>query len=201
MSSRRWSEQDRDQIIRMTAEGVSRESIAKRLKTSVSSLRRHFPDLLNHKAGGSPTEFSDTERASAIAMASYGIPQREIAGVLKCSLTTLKKRLGDDMRAAPTQANANVARALYRNAVRDNNTQAQVFWLKGRAGWSDKLEVGVSGEVEHTHSLDMVGLVRQLSPSGRASLKAVLQEVRTLRESEAIAAESLDVRALAAGGA
>ena len=132
MPARRWSEQDRDKVIRMVAEGESRHVIAKKLKTSVSSLRRHFGELLNHEVGQQPKEFTPQEKASAIAMASYGIAQREIADCLDVSLTCLRRHLGDDMTKAPTQANANVARALYRGATREGSTKAQIFWLKNR---------------------------------------------------------------------
>ena len=203
MPARRWSEQDRDKVIRMVAEGESRQVIAKKLKTSVSSLRRHFGELLNHEVGQQPKEFTPQEKASAIAMASYGIAQREIADCLDVSLTCLRRHLGDDMTKAPTQANANVARALYRGATRDGSTKAQIFWLKSRAKWKDRVEIAggieVSGTVDHVHSFDLVGLVRQLSPEARGALKIVLQEVQTLRESALVESDALEIESIASG--
>jgi DNA-binding CsgD family transcriptional regulator len=175
----------------MVAIGKSRKEIAAYLKTSRSTLDREFGELLKKakKPTGPPAEpFTDNEKSAAINMASYGITQKEIAGALGCSVSHLLKHLGPDLRSAPTKANANVARGLYRKAVREHNTQAQIFWLKARAGWKDRVEIdgtlGVTGEIEHVHSLDVTGLMRQLSSGGRDALRVVLEEVKAIREAE-----------------
>ncbi|MGB5811740.1 MAG: hypothetical protein WBG86_14480 [Polyangiales bacterium] len=188
---RRWSDKDRDNVVRMVALNATHPEIAKKLKTSVSSLRRHFADVLEpRKDGPPPHQFTDAERASAIAMSSYGISQAEIAQVLGVSKTTLLKHLKDDLAKAPTQANANVARALYRNATREGNTQAQVFWMKARANWKDRLDVsggvGVNANVTHSHQLDLVSLARSLSPEGRAALRVVVEELHALQTPERV---------------
>lgn len=192
MSYRRnWTQRDRDIVIRMVTEGKTQKEIAAALKCSISTLRMRFKGPLR---GGvkdvRERVFTDPERNSAIALASYGVPQKHIAEMLDVSLTTLRKHLNVEMTKAPIQANAAVARALWVKATRNGGEfNAQAFWLKARAGWTDRVAItgglDVNGTVEHTHTLNLPELVKNLSPEGRAALRVVAGEMRAFNEANA----------------
>ena len=90
------------------------------------------------------------------AMASYGIPQPEIARVLGVDAKTLRKHFRDVLDVAATEANAVVAQGLFRAATAWMDPPAEgrrptpltreaviamLFWLKARAGWSERISV------------------------------------------------------------
>lgn len=100
---------------------------------------------------------TDQDRMVAKMMAASGIPRTEIAKCLNdgkgVTEKTMMKYLKDEVNQAATQANAKVAGTLYNQAI-NGNTTAAIFWLKTRAGWSErqahshsgKLEIGWAGE-------------------------------------------------------
>lgn len=81
-------------------------------------------------------------------MASYGIPQADIADVLGIDPKTLRKHYERELAIAATKANALVAQSLFAKATSKEITgpsvTAAIFWLKARAGWrtSDPKEAG-----------------------------------------------------------
>jgi len=80
-------------------------------------------------------------------MASYGIPQPDIARVIGCDPKTLRKHYRDELDTGETKANAMVAQNLFRKATGDGreSVTAAIFWLKTRARWSEKIEHEHSG--------------------------------------------------------
>lgn len=67
----------------------------------------------------------------------------QVAHVVGVHPQTLVKKMRDmpDLRAAiergRAKANYNVGHSLYINATKNENVEAQKFWLKARAGWRD----------------------------------------------------------------
>lgn len=76
-------------------------------------------------------------------LAAFGVPHSQIVTVIVAangkpiSINTLRKYFSDVLRSGATKANAQVAGALFRNAI-DGNVAAQIFWLKTRARWSER---------------------------------------------------------------
>jgi hypothetical protein len=91
-------------------------------------------------------------RAQAEAMAAYGIPEAEIAAVLKLDPKTLRKHFRDELDLGRTKANAQVAGFLF-NAAKNGNVTAQIFWLKTRARWKE-----APIELEHSARFDLTKL-------------------------------------------
>jgi hypothetical protein len=89
---------------------------------------------------------SDEQRRMVRAMAGFGVPQDDIALVVKCSPPTLRKRFRDELDVATIEANARVAQCLYQQATTPGNIAATIFWLKARAGWREKQHVEVTGQ-------------------------------------------------------
>jgi hypothetical protein len=71
-------------------------------------------------------------------MAGFGVPQPEIARLINISDRTLRTYYRRELDIGATEANLRVANALYTNATKHNNTAAQIFWLRARAGWRDR---------------------------------------------------------------
>jgi hypothetical protein len=89
---------------------------------------------------GRPAHEPDTlERRQVEALAGYGVPETEIAGVLGIDPKTLRKYYRDELDYGHTKANAKVAENLYRMALGNGReaVTAAIFWLKTRARWKE----------------------------------------------------------------
>lgn len=91
------------------------------------------------KNNGGRKQYKPTneQRALVQALASTGIKQDDIALVLNISKVTLNKYYRAELDTAAHKANAKVAQSLYNQAI-SGNTAAAIFWLKIRAGWTEK---------------------------------------------------------------
>ena len=78
-------------------------------------------------------------RRQVEALAGYGVPEKEIAGVVGIDAKTLRKHYREELDHGHTKANARVAENLYRKATGDGREAviAAIFWLKTRAGWKE----------------------------------------------------------------
>ena len=78
-------------------------------------------------------------RRQVEAMAGYGVPEAEIAGVVGIDAKTLRKHYRHELDHGHTKANARVAENLYRKATGEGREAviAAIFWLKTRAGWKE----------------------------------------------------------------
>jgi hypothetical protein len=81
-----------------------------------------------------PTE---EQRRLVKSLAAYGNTQDQIASVLGQSSRTLRKYFRDELDRGATEANSQIAHALFKKA-KDGDTTAQIFWLKCRAGWRER---------------------------------------------------------------
>ena len=75
-------------------------------------------------------------RRQVEALAGYGVPEAEIAGVVGVSPKTLRRHYRGELDHGHVKANAKVAEKLYRKATGDGREAviAAIFWLKTRAG-------------------------------------------------------------------
>jgi DNA-binding XRE family transcriptional regulator len=90
-----------------------------------------------------PHEPTDAQIATVRAMSAYGIPQDDIAKVIGIDPKTLRKHYSEQLEKGSIEATAKVAEFLFRQAT-TNNVAAAMFWMKCRAGWSEKTRVEVS---------------------------------------------------------
>ncbi|HYF08417.1 MAG TPA: hypothetical protein VD970_12410, partial [Acetobacteraceae bacterium] len=84
------------------------------------------------------------QRRTVRAMAGFGVPQADIATFLKIDPKTLRKHYRDELDQGVTEANAKVAQSLFNMATKQNNVAAAIFWMKARAGWSERQRIEVS---------------------------------------------------------
>jgi hypothetical protein len=73
------------------------------------------------------------------AMAGYGVPEADIAGVIGIDAKTLRKHYRHQLDHGHVKANVRVAESLYRKATGEGReaVTAAIFWLKTRAGWKE----------------------------------------------------------------
>jgi len=81
----------------------------------------------------------EVSRRQVEAMAGYGVPETEIAGLLGIDPKTLRKYYRAELDHGHTKANVKVAENLYRKATGEGReaVTAAIFWLKARAGWRE----------------------------------------------------------------
>jgi hypothetical protein len=78
-------------------------------------------------------------RRQVEALAGFGIPEADIAGLIGIDPKTLRKHYRQELDHGHTKANARVAENLFRKATGDGreSVTAAIFWLKARARWKE----------------------------------------------------------------
>jgi hypothetical protein len=87
-----------------------------------------------------PSHKPDPElRRQVEALAGFGIPEADIAGLIGIDPKTLRKHYRQELDHGHTKANAKVAENLFRKATGDGreSVTAAIFWLKARARWKE----------------------------------------------------------------
>ena len=94
---------------------------------------RHQPELFH--------------RRQVEAMAGYGVPEADIAGMIGIDPKTLRKHYRQELDQGHTKANIKVAENLFRKATGEGReaVTAAIFWLKARAGWKETSQTVISG--------------------------------------------------------
>ena len=95
--------------------------------------------MTTQRGGRPPHVPTEKDRKTVEAMASYGVPQDEIAEVLGVSAATLRRHYGGVLRVAAIKANAKMAESLFAQGLGKGPGAlgAKCFWLKCRAGWTE----------------------------------------------------------------
>jgi hypothetical protein len=89
-----------------------------------------------------PTE---QQRSQATLLSSYGIPQEQIATMLRLDAKTLRKHYRRELDVGMTEANTEVAKSLFHMATKGQVPSAAIFWMKARAGWRQQQDVNIGG--------------------------------------------------------
>src|SRR6516165_2202317 len=84
-----------------------------------------------------PFVVNDAMREKVRHLAGLGVPQDDIARIVRCSPKTLRKRCRDDLDCGVAEANAIVSGCLFA-AAKGGSIAAQIFWLKSRARWRER---------------------------------------------------------------
>ena len=89
--------------------------------------------------GRPPHEPTSMSRRNVEALAGYGVPEADIAGVVGVDPKTLRKHYRQELRYGHVKANAKVAENLFRKATGDGRESviAAIFWMKTRAQWKE----------------------------------------------------------------
>ena len=101
----------------------------------------------------------DMLRRQVEAMAGYGVPEAEIAGMVGVDPKTLRKHYRNELAFGHTKANAKVAENLFRKATGEGRESviAAIFWLKARGRWEETSvneHSGLDGKpIEQVHEI------------------------------------------------
>jgi hypothetical protein len=104
-------------------------------------------------------------RRQVEALAGYGVPEAEIAGMVGIDAKTLRKHYRHELAFGHTKANAKVAENLFRKATGEGRESviAAIFWLKARGRWKETSvneHSGVDGKpIEHVDTSFQIILV------------------------------------------
>ncbi|MGB3667888.1 MAG: hypothetical protein WA963_13075, partial [Bermanella sp.] len=83
------------------------------------------------------------QRDTVSLHAMVGTPQETIASILNIDSKTLRKHYRDELDSALAKANATIGGSLF-NKAKNGDTSAQMFWLKTRAGFSEKKDIDIT---------------------------------------------------------
>ena len=88
--------------------------------------------------GRPPFKPTDEERKQVGQMVAVGIPQEQIAMVIRdgIDLKTLTKHFKKEIRESKVLANAKVGGTLF-NKIMNGDTTAAIFWAKTQMGWKE----------------------------------------------------------------
>jgi hypothetical protein len=121
-------------------------------------------------------------RRNVEALAGYGVPEAEIAGVVGIDAKTLRRHYRVELKQGHTKANAKVAENLYRKATGEGpqSVTAAIFWLKTRAQWRETTSHEISGPegsplVEHDPRKLARAVVELLSSAVRPETRSSLR--------------------------
>lgn len=95
-------------------------------------------DDLEHRGGRPPRQFTAEERNQAEVLSGIGLPHRQIAVLIGCDEKTLRKHLGEELTRGDAKATAKIAQCLFSKAM-SGDTASMIFWMKVRAGWSERV--------------------------------------------------------------
>lgn len=99
-----------------------------------------------------PAHVPDAETAVKVrAYSAIGVPQVQIAILVGMSEPTLKKYYQAELDHGSAEGIAKVANTLFHRATTGKDLGAAIFYLKAKAGWSEKSVVEVNGKLTLEH--------------------------------------------------
>jgi hypothetical protein len=138
---------------------------------------------------GRPAHKPDpASRRQVEALAGYGAPEIDIAGVVGIDPKSLRKHYREELDNGHVKANAKVAENLYRKATGDGREAviAAIFWLKTRAGWKETVvnehTIGRSADMLSDDELTAIAIGYRRSPVARLPFGAERHRPHLLRE-------------------
>ena len=84
-----------------------------------------------------PFIVTDAMRERVRSLAGLGVPQVDIARIIRGDPKTLRKHFRDELDRGVAEANAVIAGSLF-TTTKAGNVPAQKFWLKVRAHWHER---------------------------------------------------------------
>jgi hypothetical protein len=85
------------------------------------------------------------QRHQVLTLASLGIKQEEIAGLLHLAPKTLRLRYRHELDTGTARATVAVAESLFHMATKGRVPAAAIFWMKARAGWKEARDLNIGG--------------------------------------------------------
>ena len=115
--------------------------------------------------GRPPRQFTAEERNQAEVLSGIGLPHRQIAVLIGCDEKTLRKHLGQELTRGDAKATAKIAQCLFSKAM-SGDTASMIFWMKVRAGWSERVIQQHVGDGENPLCLKVSFVARPSAETG-----------------------------------
>lgn len=106
---------------------------------------------------------TDAELKQAEALAGYGVPQEQIAQLIRdgIHIDTLRAHFVDAMQKGKAKANSRVGKTLFEKAI-GGDTTAMIWWSKTQMRWAETQKHEITGAeggaLEVKTTLDVSGL-------------------------------------------
>ncbi len=102
-----------------------------------------------NKGGRPPYEFTDVERKQVEALAGYGVPQHQIASLIRDGIAvhTLIDHFRRELDTGLAKANAQVGKTLFQKAI-GGDTASMIWWSKAQMRWAETMRQEHSGSVK-----------------------------------------------------
>lgn len=97
-----------------------------------------------NRGGNPPWEPTEEQRKQVETMSAMGIRQDDMAKILDVDPKTLRKHCRKELDQGSIKATMKVAQSLFKQATEQDNTAAMIFWMKARAGWSEKTQTEIT---------------------------------------------------------
>lgn len=182
-----FTEEQIETVKRMTAEKRPQREIAEAIGISLTSLRRHFRDMIGvTRRGPPPPLWTEAHRNLVTALTGFGCCPEEIARLFHTTAERIRKDFEYEIDTANVRVNAKVASALYQAAINGNVT-AQIAWLRARGGWKDSIPK--ASEIDPIEQPDpktqspqatranVRDAARRLSKRGREAMREVVDDL------------------------
>jgi transposase-like protein len=137
--------------------GISEGDLAKKYKVAKSTVYRWIKEPApakddkwkpKKKGVGQPEHEWKQEIADRIVeTCSQGWTRKAISADVGLCITTLLKHYRNELDQGDLQATDTVKNSLFKAATEGNSVPAMIFWLKARAGWSERVEMDHSGSL------------------------------------------------------
>lgn len=135
------------------------------------------------KTGRKRITFTDEDYLNITKWAGLGLSETQIADNLGVGISTITRnkkrneRFEQALKKGRSKAIEQVTNALFNNAVHDNNTTAQIFYLKNRdaTNWSDRTQVEHNLDLKSilTNAKDRLIIDGQVTPTNEQEFKQI----------------------------
>ena len=141
------------------------------------------------KTGRKRITFTDEDYLNITKWAGLGLSETQIADNLGVGISTITRnknrneRFEQALKKGKAKAIEQVTNALFNNAVHDNNTTAQIFYLKNRdaTNWSDRQEVNHNLDLKSilTNAKDRLIIDAQATPTNEQERITNIKQIAT----------------------
>jgi len=110
--------------------------------------------VTKRKPRNPPHAPTDTQRQTVQMHTMVGTTQADVAQILGIDEKTLRKHYRDELDLSKAKANATIGGALF-NKAKGGDTTAMIFWMKTQAGWREKQEFEVTGDIGRVERVEI----------------------------------------------
>jgi len=117
-------------------------------KLEKPAIKKRHPNYGGARDGAGRPAFepTDAERKQVEALSGYGIPQDQIAALIRdgISTDTLRAHFGTELIKGKSKANAQIGQTLFQKAI-SGDTTAAIWWSKTQMKWAEVQRHELSG--------------------------------------------------------